>query len=160
MVLITSILSLGKYHLGLAKTGLISEVVLILGGLNSEIFLYIHRPNFALMQLQNLNSRKTFALILLNAPNTAASFMLQGEPSDTTSFLVMCPHVSFVYFCIFIGFHISFPNFLKSHYYPNQKILSRNYPKPALVRENQVRRNISSMITLYGLVVIFSLNAR
>ena len=29
-----------KYHLGLAKTGLNSEVVLILGGLNSGILLY------------------------------------------------------------------------------------------------------------------------
>ena len=27
----------GKYHLGLTKTGLNSEVVLILGGLNSDI---------------------------------------------------------------------------------------------------------------------------
>ena len=33
-------ISLEKYHLGLAKIGLNSEVILILGGLNREILLY------------------------------------------------------------------------------------------------------------------------
>ena len=47
MVLISNIISCGKYHLGLGKTGLDSEVVLILGGLNSDIlhctYVYILR---------------------------------------------------------------------------------------------------------------------
>ena len=40
MVLISNIISLGKYHIGLGKTGLDIGVVLILGGLNSDILLY------------------------------------------------------------------------------------------------------------------------
>ena len=41
VVLISNIISKEKYRLGLAKTGLNSEVVLILSGLNCEILLYI-----------------------------------------------------------------------------------------------------------------------
>ena len=37
----SNIISLGKYHLGLVKTSLSSEVVLILAGLHSEILLYM-----------------------------------------------------------------------------------------------------------------------
>ena len=40
VVLISNIILQGKYHLGPRKTGLNSEVVLILGGLNSNILLY------------------------------------------------------------------------------------------------------------------------
>ena len=42
VVLISNIISLEKYHLGLGKTSLNSEVVLILGGLNSDILLYLY----------------------------------------------------------------------------------------------------------------------
>ena len=38
-ILISNIKSYGKFHLGLAKTGLKSEVALVLIGLNSEILL-------------------------------------------------------------------------------------------------------------------------
>ena len=41
MALISNIKSYRKQHLGLAKTGLKSEVVLILSGLNSEVLLYV-----------------------------------------------------------------------------------------------------------------------
>ena len=41
VVLISNIISQGKYHMGLGKTGLNSEVVLILGGLNSDILLLL-----------------------------------------------------------------------------------------------------------------------
>ena len=42
VVLILNTITYGKYDLGLAKTGLNSEVVLILSGLNSEILLYMN----------------------------------------------------------------------------------------------------------------------
>ena len=42
VVLISNIISKGKYNLGLGKTGLNSEVVLILGGLNRDVLLYRH----------------------------------------------------------------------------------------------------------------------
>ena len=41
VVLISNMISLGKYHLGLSKASFNSEGVLILGGLNSDILLYI-----------------------------------------------------------------------------------------------------------------------
>ena len=37
MVLISNVISKAKYNLGLGKTGLNSEVVLILGGLNRDV---------------------------------------------------------------------------------------------------------------------------
>ena len=40
MVLISNVISKAKYNLGLGKTGLNSEVVLILGGLNRDVLLY------------------------------------------------------------------------------------------------------------------------
>ena len=43
VVLISNIISKEKYHFGLGRTGLNSEVVLKLAGLNSDILLYI--PN-------------------------------------------------------------------------------------------------------------------
>ena len=45
MVLISNIKSEEKLHLGLGKTGLNSEVVLILGGLNCDILLYTSYNN-------------------------------------------------------------------------------------------------------------------
>ena len=44
MVLLSNLESYGKYHLGLAKTGLKSEVVLLSSGLNSRIALYVVLP--------------------------------------------------------------------------------------------------------------------
>ena len=42
VILILNTISYEKYHLGLAKTGLNSEVVFISSGLNSEILLYVY----------------------------------------------------------------------------------------------------------------------
>ena len=47
VVLILNMISYGKYHLGLAKTGLNSEVVLNLSDLNSDILLYMLWPEQA-----------------------------------------------------------------------------------------------------------------
>ena len=41
VVLISNIISLGEYHLGLEKISLNSEMVLISSGLNSDILLYV-----------------------------------------------------------------------------------------------------------------------
>ena len=55
VVLISNIISKGKYHFGLGKTGLNSEAVIILGRLNSDVLLYLHRqcyiPSFKVIGL-------------------------------------------------------------------------------------------------------------
>ena len=54
-------ISYGKFHLGLAKTGLNSEVVLILGGLNREILLYCHFKRLYEVISKSIHKRKQCA---------------------------------------------------------------------------------------------------
>lgn len=52
-----STVSLVKYHLGLAKAGLDSEMVLISSGLNNEILLYMVRSLWCWLKLDKQNAQ-------------------------------------------------------------------------------------------------------